>query len=422
MRTHLSISAPARRWKFLAAAASVGVVAAALTCPGAAAASTATAPPGTTGSGSPSAAVNLFAGEVETLGVEQYPATFAGATLEPTGVTDVYAVAASDAKLVSAVNALDTHGYPVTVVAVKRSYSQLMSITAKLLRAHSHLQAKGIDLAQFGPDPASGTVEVTLLKPTASGMSALASAQGAPVASSDYRAEASAVLKQQAGAGITLRSQYATGLPVLANRYDDKAAFAGGDRIYRDGVMCTSGFNLHGLGGVEYMLTAGHCGSGTWTTQAQTMGNTSNNYLTSTSGNDFQLTALAGGGTGSVWTTGGGGAPVTGAYFPAVGNPITFNGSVTGEVRGVTVQATGVSACFTDQLTGGTVCATHLIRANKNGAVVCQGGDSGGPVYEHTPSLNVLAVGIIEGTNGSTCWATQIDHIAYITGKSLITS
>jgi hypothetical protein len=120
VRTHLSISPRARRWKFLAAAASVGVVAAALTSPAATAASTATPPPGTTGSGSPSAAVNLFAGEVETLGVEQYPATFAGATLEPTGVTDVYAVAASDAKLVSAVNALDTHGYPVTVVAVKR--------------------------------------------------------------------------------------------------------------------------------------------------------------------------------------------------------------------------------------------------------------------------------------------------------------
>lgn len=422
----LGISQCAQRWKFLTAVTSVGVVAVALISPGAkAAATTSTASPAATGAQSTSATVQLFADEVETLGVEHYPATFAGATLEPTGVTDVYAVAASDAKLVSAVNALNTHGYLVTVVAVKRSYSQLMSISAKLQRAHSHLQAKGINLVQFGPDPASGTVKVTLLKPTASGMSALASAQGAPVTSSNYRDEASAVLKQQAGAGITLRSQYATSLPVAANRYDNTAPYAGGDRIYQDGVECTSGFNLAGPGGDKYMLTAGHCGSGTWQTSAQTIGNTSENYLTPTAENDFQLTSIGPyGGLGDVWTSGGGGAPVTGALFPAVGAPITFNGSVTGEVRGVTVEATSTSVCYsvdTGPVTP-TICADHLIEATKAGAVVCQGGDSGGPVYSHTPSVNVLAVGIIEATNGSTCWAMQIDHIVSVTGKSLLTS
>ena len=88
--------------------------------------------------------------EVQTLGVEQYPATFAGARLEPSGVTVVYAVAASDAGLVSAVQALNTQGYPVQVVAVSRSYSQLTAITDKLFQAHSHLQAMGINLAEFG--------------------------------------------------------------------------------------------------------------------------------------------------------------------------------------------------------------------------------------------------------------------------------
>jgi hypothetical protein len=161
-------------------------------------------------SGSPSAAVARFGSEVQTLGVKQYPATFAGATLEPSGVTVVYAVAASDAGLVSAVQELNTHGYPVQFVAVSRSYSQLMAITDKLFRAHSHLRAMGIKLSEFGPDPASGTVTVTLLKPTASDVSALASARGVPVTSSNYRDEVSAVLNQQAGPGITLQSQYAT--------------------------------------------------------------------------------------------------------------------------------------------------------------------------------------------------------------------
>ncbi len=46
------------------------------------------------------------------------------------------------------------------------------------------------------------------------------------------------------------------------------------------------------------------------------------------------------GSTGTVWTNGSNLAPVTGALFPAVGAPITFNGSVTGEVRGNTVLST----------------------------------------------------------------------------------
>jgi hypothetical protein len=142
--------------------------------------------------------------------VKQYPATFAGATLEPTGVIVVYAVAGSDAGLVNAVQALNTQEYPVRVVAVQRSYSQLMAITDRLFQAHSHLRAMGIKLSEFGPDPKSGTVTVTLQKPTASDMAALASAQGVPVTSSNYRDEASAVLNQQAGAEITLQSQYAT--------------------------------------------------------------------------------------------------------------------------------------------------------------------------------------------------------------------
>src|SRR5215471_1751971 len=137
-------------------------------------------------SGSPSAAVALFASEVQTLGVKQYPATFAGATLEPSGVTVVYAVAGSDAALVSAVQALNTHGYPVRVVAVQRSYSQLNAIADKLFQAYSHLRAMGIKLSEFGPDPASGTVKVTLYAPIASDMSALASARGTPVTSSNY--------------------------------------------------------------------------------------------------------------------------------------------------------------------------------------------------------------------------------------------
>jgi Trypsin len=440
VRTHLSISPRARRWKFLTAAASVGVVAAALTSPAAAAAPTATAPPKTAGSGAPSAAADLFASQVETLGVEQYPATFAGATLEPTGVTDVYAVAASDAGLVSAVEALDTQGYPVKVIAVNRSYSQLMAISDKLLGAYSHLQAKGISLSEFGPDPSSGTVTVTVQKPTASDMSALASARGAPVTSSNYNDEASAVLKQQVGAGITLQSQSDTGYWDPVARDSDTPAYYDGDLIYHvaTGVTCTSGFNLVAPSGSDWMVTAGHCANGIWKTHAATMGSTGINYLlpasAPTTGNDFQLTYLSGGGLGVTWVNGSNVAPVSGALFPAVGAAITFNGGVTGELRGNTVTGTTKTLCSkadpTNPYTKAAFCATNqTVASNPNGAIPCHRGDSGGPVYQHTNGSDVKAVGTItfafytgSGAPLPMCSATQIDHIVYITGYSLITS
>jgi hypothetical protein len=434
VRTHISVTLRARGWKCLAAAASVGVVAGAFTSSGAMAASTATAPPGTAGSGSPSAAVDLFASEVETLGVEQYSTTFAGATLEPSGVTVVYAVAASDAKLVSAVQALDTQGYPVQVVAVSRSYSQLEALDAKLLGAYSHLRAEGIDLMQFGPDPASGTVAVTLQKPAASDMSALASAQGAAVTSSNYRDEASALLQREAGTGITLQSQYAAGSWVAAGRTNDTPAYYDGDRIYNLGApaTCTSGFNMVGSAGNDYMITAGHCGNANWKTQAVTIGPTTHNYLTATSGNDFQTIGIGPlGGLGVVWINGSNTAPVSGALFPALGVPITFNGSFTGEVRGATVLDTNyIEPRIWNSVGGYYYDATNQVLAeNPSGGILCQEGDSGGPVYSHTPGSNVEAVGDITAyysvnnqPYGSECIATQIDHVAYITHTTLITS
>ena len=439
MRTHLSIWPRARGWKWLAAAVSVGVVAAAFTAPGATAASTATAPSGTAGSGSPSAAVDLFGSEVETLGVEHYPATFAGATLEPTGVTEVYAVAGSDAGLVSAVQALNTQGYPVQVVAVDRSYSQLMAITDKLFRAYSHLLAEGIYLSQFGPDPASGTVTVTMYEPTASNMSTLASAQGAAVTSSNYRDEASAVLEQQAGAGITLQSQYAAYSFVPVGRNNDTPPYYDGDQIYNlgAGLMCTSGFNMVGSAGNDYMITAGHCGSANWKTQAVTIGPTTHNYLTATSGNDFQTIGIGplgveSGGLGYTWTNGSNTAPVSGALIPAKGVPITFNGAKTGEIRGNTVEATTSIQCTKtgEPETGNQpFCVTNQTLAyNPNGLIPCMKSDSGGPVYSHTPGTDVEAIGIItfgsvdqNNNPGPYCSATQIDHIAFITNTALIT-
>jgi hypothetical protein len=376
-------------------------------------------------------AVQLFASEVETLGANHYPSSFAGAAVTSAGVTDVYALKASDAALVTAINALNKSGYLVSIIGVSRSYNQLNALNAALGRAYAHLMKDGIRLVQSWPDPSSGSVVAAIMKPAKADISALGSAAASPTTSSNYRTQTSGLLQREFGKGITLQSRYAVPF-VAAGRNNDTAPFYDGDQIYRSGVTCTGGFNMTGnRSGHVFMYTAGHCGSGTWATGAQTVGSTSTNYLSSTSGNDFQSIYLANGGLGVTWTNGANLAPVTGQLLPAVGAAITFNGSVTGEVRGNTVTAVGITVYGIYNSVGGYYYdATYQVEAsNPNGTYCVRPGDSGGPAYSHTPGSNVLAVGVITGyyytggpAGGSTCIATEIGHLESVTDTSLLTS
>jgi len=379
----------------------------------------------------PSPAIQLFASKVETLGASHYGSSFAGARLTPAGLTDVYAVKASDGPLVAAISALNKHGYPVNIVAVSRSYDQLNALNAALGRAYAHLEKDGIRLAESWPDPATGSVVTAILKPAKADLSALATAEAYPTNSSNYRTRALNLLRQEFGAGVTMQSQYVTRWRA-GGRNNDTAPFYDGDQISRSGTICTGGFNMVGnASGHDFMYTAGHCGSGTWVTGAQTVGSTSTNYLSATSGNDFQSIYLAGGGLGVVWTNGANLAPVTGQLLPAVGAEITFNGSVTGEVRGNVVNAVGITVYGIYNSVGGYYYdATNQIEATNPSGIYCvRPGDSGGPVYQHTSGSNVNAVGVITGyyyaggsAGGSTCIATEIGHLESVTNTSLITS
>jgi hypothetical protein len=375
------------------------------------------------GTGSRLLKLSLFADQVETLGAERYQGTFAGVTLESKGVTDLYAVAAYDGNLVRAVRALDKQGYPVKVVGVKRSYRQLNALNVTLTAAYSRLKARGVDLGESWPDPSAGSVEVAVQRPTAAAMSALASAERAPVTSSNYQDEAATLLKRQIGAGFTVQSRYA-GSWTATGRINDTPPFYDGDQIFHGDDYCTGGFNMVGnVSGNDFMYTAGHCGDGDWQTAAANIGDTSTNYLSTTSGNDFQSIYLAGGGLPIVWTASGL-APVTGQVLPAVGSAITFDGSVTGEVRGNTIKAINLTVDdIYDPLSGQTYVATYQVQAtNPDGYEICEGGDSGGPVYQHTGGTNVLAVGIITASsdNGSECIATEIGHLESVTDTKLI--
>ena len=118
---------------------------------------------------------------MNTLGESSYPTQFAGAAVVGGDELDVYAVA-NDARLLQAVAASDTQGFPYTVITVPDGSQALSDLTSRIAGQGSALKAAGVDLGFFGPDPAGDSVKVTLETPTASDLSAF-SATTAPRAS-----------------------------------------------------------------------------------------------------------------------------------------------------------------------------------------------------------------------------------------------
>lgn len=414
-----------QRWLFAAIiGSSLLAFAAVVTAPSSAAVTTVR-----TSATTPPISVQLFADQVETLGAYKYPDSFAGATLTPAGVTDVYAILASDAQLVKAINTINKAGHPVDIIGVNHSYNQLNALNAKLTGTYAHLLKEGIKLTRSWPDPASGFVMVTVGTPTTSDFSALASATGAPVGASAYGQAVSQELNKEIGPGVKLYS-LAGGTWAAAGRNNDTAPFFDGDQIYGGGYTCTGGFNMIGnVSGHVFMYTAGHCPNATWSTGAQQVGGTSTNYLANCSTTrDYQSIYVPGGGIGEVWGNSGALYPVTSWFLPAVGAAITFDGSVTGEVRGNTVTAINATDYGVyDSVHNCTYNAYPVVQAqNPSGTWICRPGDSGGPVYSHTPSQDVVAVGMIVayystgGAGGSLCSAAQIGDLMSVTDTSLI--
>ena len=401
-----------------------------------------TLPPGSpvpASSASPQAAVQQFASQLETLGANRFPKTFAGATFATNGVAVVYALP-NDSALVSAVSSINTQHYPVTYVKTSRSYDSLNSLNQHLMAQQARLAASGVNLAESWPDPSTGKVDVSITSPTPSDLSALSAASGAsaanqPVTDAIYHRAAAALITADAGPGYVVENKYGT-TSTASGRNNDTAPFYDGDQITGGqwGLLCTGGFAVTGnASGNTFMLTAGHCGSGQWSTQAQVMGSTSpyGMYWENGSTNDFQtIGPISGGALGYVWVSGGGVDPVTGQLLPAVGSDITFDGSVTGEVPGNTVLAVNATDYNVYASGNGTYYDVYPVvqASNPNGSIICQPGDSGGPVFQRTPSPDMNAVGTIVAyvsiagePGGSECSAEQIGTEEAYSNSSLIT-
>jgi hypothetical protein len=352
---------------------------------------------------SPSLALSDFASQIETLGVQTYPDSFAGAELTTAGVTNVYLTAPSNQTLVGAINALNVSKYPINLINVSRSYSQLDALNDQVDAASSRLKSEGISLFDSYPDPSSGTVVVDVL----------ASSSATDTASG---------LKAEFGTDVTLGQEVASPM-VVTGRKNDIAPYYGGDWINNRNLDydCTGGFNVLNAENSPFMLTAGHCENGTYQTQAEVVGTTSTNWWScGATVWDAQVITEASG-LGKVWTDDGNTAPVVSWVVPAIGATLTWNGSVSGEKRGPVTKVDTIIYNIEDNLAGCTYNATHQVVSSGS---LCVIGDSGGPVYQqYSGTPEVSAAGIITATQGTqACAATLIRNILIGKGLTLVTS
>jgi len=267
-------------------------------------------------------------------------------------------------------------------------------ITNQIFADQKDLAARGIELTQWGPDPVSGKVKVYL---------------------THYSNAARRALTARYGQDIEV-PRHSMPLPSAQDRTNDTAPFAGGDVITVGGSSeCTSGPTVVGnASGNTFMLTAGHCGpvNSTVQTHGLTMGHVTNVRLcnscidSETVSGNYAPVVYGGSGLnnnplydedGSLFAM-----PNQGAA-----SLVTNDGAFSGEIRGITVEAVNQNVKFTDGIT-----RRFITVAEKGGATVCHGGDSGGPWFQHEGDTgNVKIVGTHVGGNTTQCFYEQIDAI-----------
>lgn len=207
---------------------------------------------------------------------------------------------------------------------------------------------------------------------------------------------------------------------------NDTAPFYAGDWLDGPREECTGGFNVLNASGKPFMLTAGHCGSGTYYNDSGVVETTSTNWFTGATSPQapyplqWDVQALAtSGGEGYVWTDYGNVAPIVGALLPAVGVTLTANGSITGEQAGE-VDEVDFIADKIEYSPGQYFDAVHQIWIeNDTPTPICTQGDSGGPVYQWDGSSHVYASGIISSEGIFTDGGVPV---AYACAATLMTS
>jgi hypothetical protein len=353
-----------------------------------------------------------FAADVDALGRSQYPDVYGGVSTNSAGLDQVYVVTSGVAADVSGFETAvagiaATDGTPsYHVDSVSHSYSSLLSLTGTIADDSSDLESNGIQLEQWGPNAVSNTVQIFVL---------------------DYSAGVVQTLQSDYGAAwITVSSSPSSDPATRADRTSDSAPFLGGDAIWFNDktlkkLQCTSGFYYTGNNtGNEYLLIAGHCadvGDIVYTNYSdpQDVGNTTAQHFTN---GGFDISTVYSDGLSAVWANGSTIHSIKGARDATTSDTLSLDGAATGEVTDVPVIATDQCVKFDD---GITTCMLDV--AYDGGYPICQGGDSGGPVYQRRATGGgVIAMGIIIGVDGSgDCFFQEIEPTLTLVNGTILT-
>lgn len=221
------------------------------------------------------------------------------------------------------------------------------------------------------------------------------------------------------------------------DRYTDTPPFWGGDRLYcarsLGAVLCTSGWTT--LGNVHpnnhWVLTAGHCGYNTFYTNAsnwQTVGTTSTDYMAGYGGSTtIDVQTIGANAWGAVWENGSNLATPYDTLHPGLGQQITFDGAQTGMVTNNPVTDPGPFCILGDETADGETYCGLGEADNPEFDTICQGGDSGGPVFQRTSNPgSIQAVGIISlgyvSDTGLQSYDCVYTLLSYAGGGALSTS
>jgi hypothetical protein len=274
---------------------------------------------------------------------------------------------------------------------VPHSEQQMDALTDAITRDTDSLAAQGVRVEQWGPDPATGTVQIGAADPVAA----------APVLAARYGAQNITVVQ-------------GTEMAPMTNRLYDASPWNGGDFI-SDGVAldCTSGPPVHTLSsGVRYLFTAGHC----WSVNGPTIRNESYTLGIFESNSIGIVNARP-----SNWNTGGldielihtsssrldwrgystSEAQYTYFYRSLAGDSVCASGAYEGEHCGNVVQSGKADYCVTFS-NGQKSCHLSYAANPSSSAQVAGNADSGGPVYSVDYSQGLTVRGIINGGPTST--------------------
>ena len=363
--------------------------------------------------------VSVVVGEIAAAAVAQFPDSFGDIHINDSNDVTVDIVGQGSA-LMAYIDGVVGSSIHVNYVEVRYSATQLRTLAQRVASDDAALSAEGVQIVSLVPDALAGTVDAMLqTSPTTASSTSIAATQ--------------AIVDARYGAGL-VSIDSATGLPSVALstcpsgcRTNDYSPFYGGDSVTfqipgHGNWFCSTGFGVLDSNGKSAVLSAGHCAEPGDTVSincdppyldvycpVRTVGSVGPSYYAPNSGLDFEAIDTSGSGPfvygGSPTSTSPPVNIVNGSVMQASGSCcLTVDGASTGEISANYIITNWTCQLVYDEILNQnyTVCGLGEVENNGNPNLgICRGGDSGGPVYEHTGGSYILAEGLIESGSRS---------------------